>query len=65
MNKKFTSTILLFLVAAGFFIWGISMLVSTIRTGVDGETVVYSLLILGCSGYAFVSLLMLPRRNHP
>ena len=65
MNKKLTSTILLFLVAAGFFIWGLAMVVTTIRTHGDGESIVYGLLLLGCAGYAFVSLLMLPRRKHP
>jgi hypothetical protein len=29
----------------------------------DAETKVYALLILGCSGYALVSLLMLPRKK--
>jgi hypothetical protein len=31
----------------------------------DGETIVYSLLILACAGYALVSLLMLPRKKLP
>jgi len=60
MNKKLTSTILLFLVFIGFLWWGIGMLVSP---GKDPETVVYSLLILACAGYALVSILMLPRKN--
>ena len=65
MNKKLTSTILLFLVTAGFFIWGLSMIVSTIKTHGDAESIVYGLLLLGCAGYALVLLLALPRRNHP
>jgi hypothetical protein len=60
MNKKLTSTILLFAVFIGFLWWGISMLSDPHK---DGETVVYALLILGCSLYALVSLLMLPRKK--
>ncbi|HEV2654292.1 MAG: hypothetical protein M3Y39_11905 [Chloroflexota bacterium] len=64
MNKKLTSTILLFAVFIGFLWWGISMLVSSLSSPVkDGESIVYALLLLGCAGYAMVSLLMLPRRN--
>jgi hypothetical protein len=64
MNKKLTSTILLFAVFIGFLWWGISMLVSSLSAPVkDGESIVYALLLLGCAGYAMVSLLMLPRRN--
>ena len=60
MNKKLTSTILLFLVFIGFLWWGLGMLVSP---GKDAETVLYALLLLACSGYALVSILMLPRKN--
>ncbi len=64
MNKKLTSTILLFAVFIGFFWWGISLLVSSLSAPVkDGESIVYAVLLLGCAGYAMVSLLMLPRRN--
>jgi hypothetical protein len=64
MNKKLTSTILLFAVFIGFLWWGISMLVSSLSAPVkDGESIVYAVLLLGCAGYAMVSLLMLPRRN--
>ena len=59
MNKKLLSTILLFAVFIGFLWWGLSML----TTPGDAETKVYALLILGCSGYALVSLLMLPRKK--
>jgi hypothetical protein len=62
MNKKITSTVLLFLVFIGFFWWGLAMLVSP---GKDAETVLYSLLLLGCAGYALVSILMLPRKKQP
>jgi hypothetical protein len=66
MNKKLTSTLLLFAVFIGFLWWGLSMLVSTLAAPVkDGETIVYALLLLGCAGYAMFSILMLPRKNHP
>jgi bacteriorhodopsin len=65
-NKKITSTIALFLVFIGFLWWGISMLTSTLAASQkDGETIVYSLLLLACAGYALVSLLMLPRKKLP
>lgn len=62
MNKKIMSTVLLFAVFAGFLWWGIAMLFTPTK---DPETIVYALLILACSGYALVSLLMLPRRKQP
>lgn len=62
MSKKITSTILLFAVFIGFLWWGLSMLFSP---GKDVETIVFSLLLLGCAGYALVSILMLPRKKHP
>lgn len=69
MNKKFMSTILLFAVFAGFLWWGLAMLVNGIATihtpQGDGESIVYALLLLGCAGYALISLLMLPRRKQP
>ena len=58
-NKKLLSTVLLFAVFIGFLWWGIFMLIHP----ADAETVVYAILILGCSGYALVSLLMLPRKR--
>lgn len=62
MNKKIISTILLFAVFIGFLWWGLAMLFSP---GKDAETVIYSLLILVCAGYALYSILMLPRRKQP
>jgi hypothetical protein len=62
MQKKLMSTILLFAVFIGFLWWGLSMLLTPTK---DGETIVYALLILACSGYALVSLLMLPRKKEP
>lgn len=64
MNKKFMSTILLFTVSVGFLWWGLSLLTSSLAgPNKDGESIVYALLLLCCSGYALVSLLMLPRRR--
>ncbi len=60
MSKKLISTLLLFAVFIGFLWWGISMLSDPHK---DAETVVYAVLVLGCSLYALVSLLMLPRRK--
>lgn len=62
MSKKITSTILLFAVFIGFLWWGLTMLFSP---GKDVETIVFSLLLLGCAGYALVSILMLPRKKQP
>lgn len=62
MNKKFLSTIFLFAIFIGFLGWGLAMLFSP---GKDAETVIYSLLLLVCAGYALFSLLMLPRRKEP
>jgi Na+/phosphate symporter len=64
MNKKLTSTLLLFAVCIGFFLWGIAMLVSGLSTKVkDGESIVYALLILTCSFVALVAILKLPRKQ--
>lgn len=60
MNKKLMSTILLFAVFIGFLWWGIAMLIDPHK---DGEQIVYAILILGCSLYALISILLLPRRR--
>lgn len=60
MSKTLMSTLLLFAVFIGFLWWGLSMLLSP---GNDIETIFYSLLLLGCSGYALVSILLLPRKK--
>lgn len=62
VNKKLMSTVLLFLVFIGFLWWGLAMLFGPHG---DPESVVYSLLLLGCAGYALVSLLLLPRKKEP
>jgi hypothetical protein len=62
MSKKLTSTILLFAVFIGFLWWGLYMLTTSIQIK-DGESIIYSLMILGCSLSALVAILMLPRRN--
>ena len=61
MNKKLISTILLFVVFIGFTLWGLTWLFSPS----DVETKIYSLLLLGCAGYAGVSILLLPRKKLP
>ena len=61
MNKKLMSTILLFIVAVGCLWWGLAMLMAP----GDAESKVYALLILGCSVYAFVLILRLPRKKMP
>jgi hypothetical protein len=61
-NKKIVSTIALFLVFIGFLWWGFSMLSAPVK---DSEAIVYALLLLGCAGYALVSLLMLPWKKQP
>lgn len=64
MSKKLTSTLLLFAVCIGFFIWGVYMLVAGFSAKVvDGEGIVYAFLILGCSLVALVAILKLPRRQ--
>ena len=60
MNKKLLSTLLLFAVFVGFLWWGIMMLIDPHK---DGEQIVYAVLILGCSMYALVSILLLPRKK--
>jgi hypothetical protein len=60
MSKRLLSTILLFAVFIGFLWWGLSMLLSP---GKDAETIIYAILILGCSAYALVSILALPRKK--
>ncbi|HET8910538.1 MAG TPA: hypothetical protein VFN23_03685 [Ktedonobacteraceae bacterium] len=62
MNKKVLSTVLLFTVFIGFLWWGLAMLLSP---GKDAETVVYSILLLCCAGYALYSILLLPRKKLP
>ncbi|GCE27839.1 hypothetical protein KDA_33230 [Dictyobacter alpinus] len=65
MSKKYTSTILLFAVFIGFFIWGGSMLYSSVTASVkDGESIVYAVMILGCSLVALVAILMLPKKRN-
>ena len=56
------STILLFAVFIVFLGWGLSLLLSP---GKDAETIIFALLLLGCAGYALVSILMLPRKKLP
>ena len=62
MPKKLLSTILLFLVFIGFLWWGLSMLLHPDPTG-PAESIIFALLLLGCSGYALFSILILTRRK--
>jgi nitrogen fixation-related uncharacterized protein len=62
MPKKLLSTILLFVVFIGFLWWGLSMLLHPDPAG-PGESIVFALMLLGCSGYALVSILLLPRKK--
>ncbi|GCE13361.1 hypothetical protein [Tengunoibacter tsumagoiensis] len=64
MSKKLTSTLLLFAVFIGFLAWGLTQLVTSIQaTPRDGETIFYSILLLGCSGVALIAILSLPRKK--
>lgn len=57
---------MLFIVFIGFLWWGFALLTSTLTsTHIDGESIVYALLLLGCSGYALFSILLLPRKKQP
>ncbi|HEV2581462.1 MAG TPA: hypothetical protein VGT44_11485 [Ktedonobacteraceae bacterium] len=62
MNKKVMSTLMLFLVFIGFLWWGLAQILHPDPTD-TGESIVFGVLLLGCAGYAFVSILMLPRRR--
>jgi hypothetical protein len=61
MSKKLISTIFLFSIFVGFSWGGLALLFSP----GDAETKIYALLLLGCAGYAGVSILMLPRKKQP
>lgn len=62
MNKKLTSTILLFLVFIGFTWWGLAQILHPDPTD-TGESILFGVLLLGCAAYAFISILMLPRKR--
>lgn len=64
MNKKLLSTILLFMVFIIFLWWGLAQLLHPDPTD-TAESIIFSLLLLGCAGYALVSILMLPRKRQP
>jgi hypothetical protein len=52
---------LLFAVFVGFTWLGVALLISPS----DAETKIYAVLLLGCAGYAGVSILLLPRKKQP
>lgn len=62
MNKKLLSTVLLFAVFIGFLWWGLALLTHPDPQD-TGESIVFALLLLGCAGYALVSILLLPRKK--
>lgn len=64
MSKKLTSTLLLFAVFVGFFFWGGGKLIFDLSSPVkNGEEIVYSIMLLGCSLVALVAILRLPRKQ--
>jgi hypothetical protein len=64
MSKKLLSTVLLFTVFIGFLWWGLALLIHPDPQD-TGESIVFALLLLGCAGYALVSILLLPRKKQP
>ncbi len=62
MNKKLTSTILLFVVFIGFTWWGLVQILHPDPTD-TGEGILFGVLLLGCAAYAFICILMLPRKR--
>jgi hypothetical protein len=62
MNKKLISTLMLFLVFIGFLWWGVALILHPDPTD-TGESILFGVLLLGCAVYAFVSILMLPRKR--
>jgi hypothetical protein len=64
MNKKLTSLILLFVVFIGFFLWGLVQILHPDPTD-TAESILFGVLLLGCSGYALVSIFLLPRKRQP
>ena len=62
MNKKLTSTILLFVVFIGFLWWGLWQIFNPDPAD-TGESIIFGVLLLGCSVYALISILMLPRKR--
>ena len=62
MSKKLLSTVLLFSVFLIFLWWGMAQLLHPDPND-TGESIIFALLLLGCSGYALVSILLLPRNK--
>jgi hypothetical protein len=62
MSKKLISTLMLFVVFIGFLWWGLAQILHPDPTD-TGESIVFGVLLLGCAGYAFVSILLLPRKR--
>jgi ABC-type siderophore export system fused ATPase/permease subunit len=59
MSRRLTSTLLLFAIGVGFFIFGITHILSAVDTE---DYVIYSLYLLTAL-IAFVAILRLPRKS--
>lgn len=59
MSKKLTSTVLLFVVFICFLWWGLAQVLHPDPTD-TGESILFGVLLLGCSAYALISILLLP-----
>ena len=59
MSRKLTSTILLFAISAGFFVFGITHIVSAQNAE---DYIIYSLYLL-VALVAFIAVLRLPRKS--
>lgn len=62
MSKKLTSTLLLFVVFISFLWWGLWQISHPDPTD-SAESIVFGVLLLGCAAYAFISILLLPRKR--
>jgi len=59
MSKKLTSTLLLFAISAGFFVFGITHIITATN---PGDYIIYSLYLLTAL-IAFIAVLRLPRKS--
>jgi len=65
MSKKVLSTLLLFVVGIGFFVFGLNSLITAIHTPdtYQAENIIFSVIYLGVAFYAFGAILALPRKS--
>lgn len=59
MSRKLTSTLLLFAISVGFFVFGITHIITATNAG---DYIIYSLYLL-TSLIAFIAVLRLPRKS--